>query len=71
MRQGWLEDVMDTREAKSGMAQVVEITETGCPFVSRCPIAIEGVCHSQPVPERRPAGDHRIACHHDIAALPT
>ncbi len=71
MRQGWLEDVMDTREAKSGMAQVVEITETGCPFVSRCPIAIEGVCHSQPVPDRRPAGDHRIACHHDIAALPT
>jgi peptide/nickel transport system ATP-binding protein len=38
----------------------------GCPFFSRCPHRIEGLCETRPVPIRR-FGEHTIACQLDLA----
>ncbi len=69
LRQGWLEDVTQTRAALAGIARQVELTDVGCPFYPRCPIAIEGVCDTTPAPYREPVPGHRIACHREIAEL--
>ena len=69
LRQGWLEDVMKTRAALAGIARAVEITEVGCPFYPRCPIAIDGVCDTRPAPYREPVPGHRIACHRELTEL--
>ena len=69
LRQGWLEEVEKTKEAMSGIARVVEITEVGCPFYKRCPMAIQGVCDRETPPARTLPGNHTIACHRDISEL--
>ncbi len=69
LRQGWLEDVTQSRAALAGIAREVELTEVGCPFYPRCPIAIDGVCDTTPAPYREPVPGHRIACHREIAEL--
>jgi peptide/nickel transport system ATP-binding protein len=69
LRQGWLEDVMQSRSALAGIAREVEITDTGCPFYPRCPVAIDGVCETTPAPFREPVAGHRIACHRAIDEL--
>ena len=71
LRVGWLEDTTQSREALAGISRGVTLTETGCPFVSRCPIVIEGVCHSVVPPSRNNFAEkkHSIACHHDFAGL--
>ena len=60
---------MKTRAALAGIARAVGITDVGCPFFPRCPIAIQGVCDSTPAPYREPVPGHRIACHREIAEL--
>ena len=35
----------------------------GCPFCTRCPYAIEGLCETTPPPQREFAPRHMIACH--------
>ena len=69
LRKGWLDDVMKTRAARSGLTGFLDRPATGCPFYNRCPLAIEGVCNTQPVPIRQPAGGHRIACQREIEEL--
>jgi len=69
LRQGWLEDVTQSRAALAGIAREVELTEVGCPFYPRCPIAIDGVCDTTPAPYREPVPGHRIACHREVAEL--
>jgi len=71
LRVGWLEDTTQSREALAGISRGVTLTETGCPFVSRCPIVIEGVCHSVVPPSRNNFAEkkHSIACHHEFAGL--
>ena len=69
LRLGWLEDVMETREAISGIARGVDISDVGCPFYNRCPMAIEEVCDQQTVPIRELAAGHEIACHREIEEL--
>ena len=68
-RPGWLEEVMRSRAALAGIARKVELTEVGCPFYPRCPVAIAGVCDTRPAPWREPVPGHRIACHREIAEL--
>jgi len=63
MRIGWLEDTMKTQEAKAGIDRVVTITETGCAFFDRCPLAIEGTCDMEIPPARNLGGGHIIECH--------
>ena len=69
MRTGWLEDVMTTREALSGIARAVEITEVGCPFYNRCPLAIDGLCDVELPPIRAAGSGHDIACHRELDVL--
>ncbi len=66
MRIGWLEDTMEKREMAVGIARGVEITDTGCPFFNRCPIAIEGTCDTETAPNREPSPGHIIACHRTL-----
>ena len=63
LRIGWLEETMETSEAKAGIDRVVEITEVGCPFYSRCPLAIPGTCNKDVPPIREIGDDHKIECH--------
>lgn len=69
MRIGWLEDTMQKREMAVGIARGVEITDTGCPFYNRCPIAIDGTCNLETAPVREPHPDHFIACHRTMEEI--
>ncbi len=71
LRSGWLEDVMGTREARTGISGSVQLTEVGCPFFKRCPLAIESVCDRQTPPPRLTASGLRIACHRELGELDT
>ena len=62
---GWLEKTMETQEAQAGIDRVVQITDVGCPFYDRCPIAIEGTCDKEIPPIRKFSKSHQIECHHD------
>ena len=64
MRQGWLEETLSTHEAKAGIAREVKITERGCPFAERCPVAIPEICVRDRPPLQTPASGHVFACQH-------
>ena len=66
LRVGWLEDTMQKREMAAGIARGVEITDRGCPFFNRCPIAIDGTCDIEIAPVREPTPEHYISCHRTI-----
>ena len=63
LRIGWLEETMETQEAKAGIDRVVTLTDIGCPFFDRCPLAIEGTCDRETPPIRDLGGGHAIECH--------
>ena len=63
LRVGWLEETMQTQEAQAGIDRVVTLTEIGCPFFDRCPLAIEGTCDRETPPIRDFGGGHGIECH--------
>lgn len=69
MRVGWLEETMKRREMAVGIARGVEITDTGCPFYNRCPIAIEGICDVKTAPVQEPHPEHFIACHRSMEEI--
>ena len=63
LRIGWLEETMQTQEAQAGIDRVVTLTEVGCPFFDRCPLAIEGTCDRETPPIRHLGSGHTIECH--------
>ena len=63
LRVGWLEETMQTQEAQAGIDRLVTLTEIGCPFFDRCPLAIEGTCDRETPPIRDFGGGHTIECH--------
>ena len=67
LRKGWLEQA--SSEPVRADRQPNESDTPGCPFYSRCPLAIRDVCDRQPPPVHRFPGDHRIACHRQPAEL--
>ncbi|MCF6322224.1 MAG: ABC transporter ATP-binding protein [Rhizobiaceae bacterium] len=69
LRVGWLEETMQKREMAVGIARGVEITDTGCPFYNRCPIAIEGTCNVETAPTQEPHPDHFISCHRTMEEI--
>ncbi len=71
LRTGWLEEVMHTREARSGISRAVQVSAHGCSFSERCPVAVEGLCEREPPPIRARPGGHLIACHRTLEALDT
>ncbi len=68
-RIGWLEEAAQTRAAKSGIAGAVELTETGCPFFARCPLAIAGTCDLLDPPRLNDGEGHIIECHRSVDDL--
>ena len=63
LRIGWLEETMATQEAQAGIDRLVTLTDVGCPFFDRCPLAIEGTCDREIPPIRDLGGGHAIECH--------
>ena len=63
LRIGWLEEAMETQEAKAGIDRVVTLTQIGCPFSDRCPLVIEAVCDRIDPPIRDIGDGHTIECH--------
>ena len=66
---GWLERSLETREAAAGIARAVELRAEGCPFFSRCPLAVPDLCDREPPPVVEPTPGHRLACHRSLEAL--
>lgn len=64
MRIGWLEETMAKSEMRSGIARNVEISDAGCPFHSRCPLAIDSTCKTTKAPDHEASVGHIISCHH-------
>ncbi|MFV1875720.1 ABC transporter ATP-binding protein [Nioella sp.] len=71
MRQGWLEGVADTAEARAASTGSVQIGAKGCPFANRCAQAIAGTCETVAPPLRDLPGGLTIACHLPPEALPS
>ena len=69
LRVGWMEEVMATSTAQAGIDRVVTITEVGCPFFDRCPLAIEGTCDTGTAPNRPVSEKHVIECHREVSEL--
>jgi len=69
LRVGWLEETMQKREMAVGIARGVEITDTGCPFYNRCPIAIDGTCNLETAPTQEPHPGHFISCHRSMEEI--
>ena len=63
LRVGWLEEAMQTQEAQAGIDRVVQLTEIGCPFFDRCPLAIEDTCDRETAPIWDLGDGHLIECH--------
>ena len=69
LRVGWLEETMQTQEAQAGIDRVVTLTEVGCPFFDRCPLAIKDTCDRETPPVRQLNGGHTIECHRSEAEI--
>ncbi len=67
LRIGWLEETMESQVAQAGIDRVVTMTEVGCSFFDRCPLAIEGVCNRETPPVRHLPGGHAVECHRSEA----
>ena len=68
-RVGWLEETIKKKETLASMASGVTLTDKGCPFFERCPLAIEGVCDIESPPKRQASEKHVIECHREISEL--
>lgn len=71
MRQGWLEGVAQTDEARAASASGVELTAKGCPFANRCIHAMRDLCETTTPPDLVFPDGLTIACHLAPDALPT
>ncbi len=68
-RIGWLEESAQSKEALSAAQVEVKLTDKGCPFHNRCPMAIEGTCAEIDPPRRIGKNGHVIECHLEFDGL--
>ncbi len=69
LRQGWLEEVIATRPPTQAQTGTNVPRDIGCPFRTRCPMAIEGTCDRVAPPARRTPGGQVIYCHRELDEL--
>ena len=69
LRREWLKEVLETREAVVGMRSTQVPVDIGCPFRTRCPMAIDSVCDRRPPPARITPNGQAIHCHREIDEL--
>ncbi len=71
MRVGWLEETLQRQETLAGISRGVTLTNVGCPFFNRCPVAIEGTCDKVDPPQRydKKGHGHFIECHRELDEL--
>lgn len=66
LRVGWIEETIQNQDMATGIGLTVKLTEKGCAFYNRCPLAISGICdREEPSFQTFPDG-HMIACHHSL-----
>ncbi|MEM8836648.1 MAG: ABC transporter ATP-binding protein [Pseudomonadota bacterium] len=68
-RIGWLEEALGKKEAASGISGAVTLSDVGCPFFDRCPVAISGTCDTKEPPRKEISPGHVIECHSDLVEL--
>ena len=64
LRQGWLEEVIGSREAEAGMRSNAMLHDLPCPFRMRCPVVVPGKCDTEPAPRRDVGRNHAVYCQH-------
>jgi peptide/nickel transport system ATP-binding protein len=69
LKTGWLEEVLVSRETMRAVSRAVEFMDKGCPFYSRCYLAIDGTCDQEKPPIRKSGNYHYIHCHREIDEL--
>jgi len=70
LRTGWLEDVLASRQAETGIVHGgMAPRDNGCAFRTRCPLAIPGLCDLQPPGKKILANGHVVYCHREIQEL--
>ena len=69
LKPGWLEEVLVSRETMRAVSRAVEFMDKGCPFYSRCYLAIDGTCDQEKPPIRKSGHYHYIHCHREINEL--
>jgi peptide/nickel transport system ATP-binding protein len=69
LRQGWLEEVIGSREAEAGMRSNVMLHDVPCPFRMRCPVMIEGKCDVESASRQEMGQKHVVYCQHNEQEL--
>ncbi len=69
LRTDWLDGVVASKAHLDHLGQAVDSSKVGCPFFSRCAVAVNDVCNRQDVPLRQMAQGHTVACHLELDSL--
>lgn len=69
LRRGWLEEVLSTRPPTRSQTGMAVPRDRGCPFRTRCPLAIAGTCDREPPPARQTPAGQTIYCHRGVDEL--
>ena len=69
LRTDWLDGVVASKAHLDHLGQAVNSGKVGCPFFSRCAVAVNDVCNRQDAPLRQVSKGHTVACHLELDAL--
>ena len=69
LRTDWLDGVVASKAHLDHLGQAVNSGKVGCPFFSRCAVAVNDLCSRQDAPLRQVSQGHTVACHLELDAL--